>query len=154
MRRDSTWITRRISSSRPMTGSILPSRARAVRSTLYFSSAWNWLSGSCEVTRCDPRTSRNATRSSSEAMPILSFIASTRCSTERKSSFKSVRYLSAFASLLVSSRDIRGSLPPWAVGCRPTDSSARSRIIVDATPTLARSGATMVSVCDINATST
>ena len=32
VRRDSTWMTRRISSSRPMTGSILPSRARAVRS--------------------------------------------------------------------------------------------------------------------------
>ncbi len=32
VRRDSTWMTRRISSSRPMTGSILPSRARWVRS--------------------------------------------------------------------------------------------------------------------------
>ena len=40
VRRDSTWTTRRISVSRPMTGSILPSRARSVRSTAYFSSAW------------------------------------------------------------------------------------------------------------------
>ncbi len=40
VRRLSTWITRRISSSRPMTGSSLPARAAAVRSRPYFSSAW------------------------------------------------------------------------------------------------------------------
>ena len=40
VRRDSTCTTRRISASRPMTGSSLPSRATAVRSTPYFSSAW------------------------------------------------------------------------------------------------------------------
>ena len=32
VRRDSTWMTRRISSSRPMTGSIFPARAASVRS--------------------------------------------------------------------------------------------------------------------------
>ena len=40
VRRDSTWMTRRISSSRPMTGSSLPARASRVRSRPYFSSAW------------------------------------------------------------------------------------------------------------------
>ena len=45
VRRLSTWITRRISSSRPMTGSSLPRRARSVRSLAYFSSAWNLPSG-------------------------------------------------------------------------------------------------------------
>ncbi len=40
VRRDSTWITRRISASRPITGSRSPSRARWVKSTPYFSSAW------------------------------------------------------------------------------------------------------------------
>ncbi len=40
VRRLSTWMTRRISLSRPMTGSSSPSRARAVRSVEYFSSAW------------------------------------------------------------------------------------------------------------------
>ena len=40
VRRDSTWTTRRISSSRPMTGSSLPLRASSVRSRPYFSSAW------------------------------------------------------------------------------------------------------------------
>src|SRR5438067_5286984 len=39
VRRDSTWIVRRISSSRPMTGSSLPSRAASVRSRVYFFSA-------------------------------------------------------------------------------------------------------------------
>ena len=39
VRRDSTWMVRRISSSRPITGSILPSRAACVRSRAYFLSA-------------------------------------------------------------------------------------------------------------------
>ena len=39
VRRESTWMVRRISSSRPITGSSLPSRAAAVRSRAYFSSA-------------------------------------------------------------------------------------------------------------------
>ena len=57
VRRESTWITRRISSSRPMTGSSLPDSASAVRSRPYFSSAWYEPSGSCDVTFCPPRTS-------------------------------------------------------------------------------------------------
>ena len=39
VRRASTWIVRRISSSRPMTGSSLPCRASSVRSRAYFFSA-------------------------------------------------------------------------------------------------------------------
>ena len=39
VRRDSTWMVRRISSSRPITGSSLPSRAAWVRSRAYFFSA-------------------------------------------------------------------------------------------------------------------
>ncbi len=39
VRRESTWMVRRISSSRPMTGSILPSRAACVRSRAYFFNA-------------------------------------------------------------------------------------------------------------------
>ena len=57
VRRESTWMTRRISSSRPMTGSSFPCSASAVRSRPYFSSAWYEPSGSCEVTRWPPRTS-------------------------------------------------------------------------------------------------
>ena len=51
VRLDSTWITRRISSSRPMTGSSLPDLASAVRSRPYFSSDWNVPSGSSVVMR-------------------------------------------------------------------------------------------------------
>ena len=39
VRRLSTWTMRRISSSRPITGSILPASARAVRSTANLESA-------------------------------------------------------------------------------------------------------------------
>ena len=61
VRRDSTWTTRRISSSRPMTGSMRPSLARAVRSTAYFSSASNVASGSWLVIRCGgPAAARRA----------------------------------------------------------------------------------------------
>ena len=44
-RRESTWITRRISWSRPMTGSSLPCRARSTRSMPYRCNAWNLSSG-------------------------------------------------------------------------------------------------------------
>ena len=40
VRRCNTWTVRRISSSRPMTGSSLPASARSVRSTQYLFSDW------------------------------------------------------------------------------------------------------------------
>ena len=51
VRRESTWITRRISSSRPITGSSFPFLACSVRSRPKRSSAWNVSSGFCDVTR-------------------------------------------------------------------------------------------------------
>ena len=60
VRRESTWSTRRISWSRPITGSIFPARARAVRSVPYFSKVWYFPSGSASVTFCGPRTSFTA----------------------------------------------------------------------------------------------
>ena len=56
VRRESTCIVRRISSSRPMTGSIFPLRAASVRSRPYFCSVWYLSSGFWSVTRCEPRT--------------------------------------------------------------------------------------------------
>ena len=50
VRRERTWITRRISSSRPITGSSLSAFASAVRSRPNFSSAWAVSSASGEVT--------------------------------------------------------------------------------------------------------
>ena len=60
--RESIWSTRRISVSRPITGSIFPARARAVRSVPYFSSVWYLPSGLSSVTRWLPRTSFMAAR--------------------------------------------------------------------------------------------
>ncbi len=69
VRRDSTWTTRRISASRPITGSSLPSRASAVRSTPYFSRASYVPSGSGLVTRPLPRTPGSAASRDSRVAP-------------------------------------------------------------------------------------
>jgi len=74
--RDSTCITRRTSSSRPITGSVLPRCAACVRSRQYFSRASNLLSGSGSVTRCVPRTPASAPSSRSwSTFPSCSAIA-------------------------------------------------------------------------------
>ena len=69
VRRLRTWMTRRISSSRPMTGSSLPCSASSVRSRPNFSSAWYLSSADWSVTRCGPRTSAIALRSASLVAP-------------------------------------------------------------------------------------
>ena len=69
VRRESTCMTRRISSSRPMTGSMLPRRAASVRSRPYFSSVWYLPSGFWSVTRCDPLTCCSACKSRACVMP-------------------------------------------------------------------------------------
>ena len=63
VRRDNTWMTRRISPSRPITGSRRPARAAAVRSVPYFSSdspPLSWLS--VETVAPARRSSRRASR--------------------------------------------------------------------------------------------
>ena len=55
VRRDSTCTTRRISSSRPITGSSRPSRAASVRSVPYLASASPVASGSSVATLAPPR---------------------------------------------------------------------------------------------------
>ena len=79
VRRESTWITRRISSSRPITGSSAPDSASSVRSRPYLLSASKVPSGSCEVTRWSPRTSLIRASSSSRGTTSS---ASSRWSTE------------------------------------------------------------------------
>src|SRR6266446_4560665 len=109
VRRERTWMTRRISCSRPMTGSSLPSRASAVRSRVYFSSTWNFDSGDASVTLVEPRTLVSASSSFSRVTParckilapslfVSSMIASSRCSVERYSSLS--RSISFDAELL------------------------------------------------------
>ena len=102
--RDRIWMTRRISLSRPMTGSSLPARASATRSRPYFASASYATSGIAEVTRWLPRMLVSACRNPSRVRPSScsnrppaepapsSISAMTRCSTETYSS------LSRFAS--------------------------------------------------------
>ncbi len=92
VRRERIWITRRISSSRPMTGSSLPARASSVRSLVYFSSVRYWLSASGLLTRAPPRSSFKASliragvappeRSASPQAPFSAAAASSRCSVE------------------------------------------------------------------------
>ncbi len=89
-------MTRRISSSRPMTGSSLPLRASSVRSRPYFSRAWYCSSGFWLVTRWLPRTSLSASsRSSRLTFSRSPAMASRMCSMERYSSLNPVRSLSA-----------------------------------------------------------
>ena len=60
LRRCSTWMARRISSSRPITGSSLPERARSVKSMQYFFKASRWPSASAEFTLSPPRNASTA----------------------------------------------------------------------------------------------
>ncbi len=69
VRRLSTWTTRRISASRPITGSRRPSSAEAVRSTEYFSSASYVDSASGLVTRRLPRTAVSPSRRPDSVRP-------------------------------------------------------------------------------------
>ena len=74
VRRERTWIVRRTSSSRPITGSILPSRASAVRSRPYLLSAWKVPSGSCVFTRALPFVSNRAWSNNSPVAPFVESI--------------------------------------------------------------------------------
>ena len=121
VRRDSTWITRRISESRPITGSTLPSRALAVRSTLYFSSAWYCCSGSADgdppVAAADLRERRDQAvlgdagglerlgDRTAAADPGICARPASRCSVETYSSPSGRAIASAAFSALTSSRD-------------------------------------------------
>ena len=69
VRRLSTWMTRRISSSRPMTGSSLPSSARSVRSVPKRWSASKRSSAFWSLTPCGPTASTTAVRRFSGVAP-------------------------------------------------------------------------------------
>ena len=123
VRRESTCTTRRISESRPITGSILPSRARAVRSVEYFCSAWNWSSGLSEVTFLPPRTEGNASFRASNVAPRLCSnsaasslplaMPARRTSAETYSSPSSPARSCAVLSAVCRSRLMPGLAMPW-----------------------------------------
>ncbi|MGC0330587.1 hypothetical protein RKD23_003577 [Streptomyces sp. SAI-170] len=150
VRRDSTCTTRRISWSRPMTGSSLPSRAAAVKSVPNFSSALYEPSGSALVTRRPPRAFWKASSSffgvapcrmsTSPAAPPLAAMPMSRCSVERYSSPRSLARAWASAMTASSSRLGCGgaTVEPVTLGSAATTLSAPAR-------TAARSASTATS---------
>ena len=136
VRRERTWMTRRISSSRPMTGSSLPARASAVRSRPYFSSAWYVPSGFGEVTRWPPRTPWSALRIASRPAPCrsrsdwpsppTSAAPSRRCSVETYSSPRR-RASSSALSMTWFARGSRLSEPPSIRARRAEDRGELAR---------------------------
>ena len=159
VRRDSTWMTRRISSSRPMTGSSLPLRASSVRSRPYFSSAWYCSSGFSLVTRWLPRTSLSASSTASWVTPSAAeqvadaagdlahreqqvlgrevVVAERRRARRRRPRARGTRRPTSWASL--------GRLRRRPSAARPSASSTRSRSASAATPMRSSTGSTTLS---------
>jgi hypothetical protein len=159
VRRESTWITRRISSSRPITGSTLPRAASAVRSRPNFSSAWTLSSGLGEVTLCGPRTSAIAfsREARSGRMPAMaespSASASSRCSVEMYSSPSLAISRSAPRRAAARFEENRGSSPSPSVGSSSTFWWASAPIAAGSDPTFCRIGTIRPSSWTSNATS-
>src|SRR4051812_44588751 len=165
VRRDSTCTTRRISVSRPMTGSIFPSRARSVRSTAYFSSAWKVFSGSGLVTLGWPGGVGKGASSASGVAPALarrapaspSVVASptSRCSVETYSSPSALACSPAALIARSSSRDGEGAatVEPLTLGSRRSAASALARTSAGSAPVACSRGPAMPSVCSSSATS-
>ena len=164
VRRCRIWITRRISSSRPITGSSLPARARSVRSMVYFFSASRLPSASGLDTFSVPRKAVTACSSAfllppaslsrRPASPLSSPSASTNISEAMNWSPRFCASLSVTFSRLVSSRDICTSPPvPSTLGKRPIAPLRDSRSRATLTPARAKSEAVPPSSCAINALS-
>ncbi len=164
VRRCRIWIVRRISSSRPMTGSSFPSRARSVRSIVYFLSASRWPSASWLSTPAPPRTASMAEASALRVRPLslrmrpVSPLSSV--SASRKSSLAmnwSPRFtasLSVRLSRLESSRDTPISPPvPSTLGSRSMDFASAAFTLGTATPARASSDAVPPSSWSSRATS-
>ena len=161
VRRERTWMTRRISSSRPMTGSSLPCAAASVRSRPYFSRARNLSSGLSSVTRCEPRTSASALRSASRVAPLArnaspappgwAASASSRCSVETYSSLSSRISLSAVRRIWTSSVEPpAGSAvagPPDSLGSASSRGASAWRTAAGSAPSLRSTGATTPPSC-------
>ena len=158
VRRERTWMTRRISSSRPMTGSSWPSSAACVRSRPNFSSDWYLSSGFSSVTRCGPRTALIASTTSSLPAPLRRSAspagdlcwarASSRCSVETYSSLNWGSSRSAERRTATSSRLTVGSVAvPWMVGSASSAALTSPRIASGRAPSLLRTGTTMPSSC-------
>src|SRR6266545_3794118 len=164
VRRDSTCTTRRISSSRPITGSSLPPRASATRSRPKRSSAWYLDSGSWSVTRLAPRTCSSASRIAWRVTPAsVSRVAAWSEPSERASSRCSVEtYWSPRAEASRRARSIRRAVcgdsttscsGPYTLGMRPSASPARALSAPGSAPARRTSGKTIPSGSDRRAVS-
>ena len=132
VRRMRICMTRRISSSRPMTGSSLPCRACSVRSRPYFLSASYLSSGSWSVTRSVPRTFTSALRIPCLVTPacfsngpherLFSASAISRCSTLMYSSLSAVISSSALRMTTFRSSEMTS----WPTGTLPETLGSRS----------------------------
>ena len=158
VRRERTCMTRRTSSSRPMTGSSFPARAWSVRLRVKRCSAWYFSSGLWSVTRWAPRTASRAVRSSlaerlaplrssRAVVPFTSLSASNRCSVEMNASPSDLASASALSKTWCSSRLKEGSAPPLWVGKRSSSRSTASRNWVTFNPAFCSSGWTIPSSC-------
>ena len=122
VRRCRTWTVRRISSSRPITGSSLPDSARAVRSTVYRSSASRFASAFASRMDSPPRAdsmaaanraaSKPAARRASPALPGLAPRTASTTSADMNSSPRRCASRSARFRILARS----GAMPTSPVG--------------------------------------
>ncbi len=164
VRRCRIWMVRRISSSRPMTGSSLPWRARSVRSIVYFFRASRCPSASCEPTLSPPRTASMAVSSAFFCRPCslsrrpVSFLSSARASRNISEAMNWSPRFCAFLSVRLSrldrSRPICTS-PAWpsTLGRRATAFSAAPFRAATLTPARASSEALAPSSCRSRASS-
>ena len=158
VRRESTWMTRRISSSRPMTGSSLPLRASSVRSRPKRSSAWYWSSGFSLVTRWLP--AHVLERAEQRVVRDARARAAGRRRRRRARSSRAARARwrgSRRRGRRAGRRPPRGpgtrraragrsaSVCPYTCGSEPIASSTRSRTVFGATPSRSSTGSTTLS---------
>ena len=157
VRRLRTWMTRRISSSRPITGSSLPCSAASVRSRPKRSSAWYLSSGFWSVTRCGPRTCWTASKSWSRPAPASIFgsaaSASRMCSVETYSSpmpraSSSARFRSSIAAEPIGGAALAS---PLTVGSASSASLARLRARSGSAFARRRTGTTIPPSCSSRA---
>ena len=157
VRRLSTCATRRISESRPITGSSLPSLARWVRSIEYLSSADSPPSDSALVMRLSPRESLNAFSRAAVVTPFdarmffasesTSARAMSRCSVLTNWSPSLSARVSASASTLASAPDSCGCATeePELLGSLSMAAEAAPSTRAASAPTAFSSGATELS---------
>ncbi len=144
LRRCSTWMARRISSSRPITGSSLPARARSVRSRVYFFSASRWPSASGLSTFWPPRSAaiaassgwrlRPAWRAASASANLLSASASKNSSLATNWSPRLRDSFSAACSSPTQSRPTCTCSCPCTEGSLASASSAACASAATLTP--------------------